>query len=82
MQTALKIGTRASHLAMAQAHEARARLMAAHGLPEEAFEIVPITTTGDRIQNRPLSEAGGEQGSAEGRSLSISVLYRDREEKP
>jgi len=59
MQTALKIGTRASHLAMAQAHEARARLMAAHGLPEEAFEIVPITTTGDRIQNRPLSEAGG-----------------------
>ena len=30
----------------------------------------------------PLSEAGGEQGSAEGRSLSISVLYRDREEKP
>jgi hydroxymethylbilane synthase len=44
---------------MAQAHEARARLMAAHGLPESAFEIVPLTTTGDRIQNRPLSEAGG-----------------------
>ncbi len=59
MQTILKIGTRASQLAMAQAHEARARLMAAHGLPETAFEIVPITTTGDRIQNRPLSEAGG-----------------------
>jgi len=59
MQTVLKIGTRASQLAMAQAHEARARLMTAHGLPEEAFEIVPITTTGDRIQNRPLSEAGG-----------------------
>ncbi len=59
MQTVLKIGTRASQLAMAQAHEARARLMAAHGLPEEAFEIVPIATTGDRIQNRPLSEAGG-----------------------
>lgn len=30
----------------------------------------------------PLSEAGGEQGSVEGRSLSISVLYRDREVKP
>ncbi|WP_315926173.1 hydroxymethylbilane synthase [Mesorhizobium sp. SP-1A] len=59
MQTALKIGTRASQLALAQAHEARARLMAAHGLPEDAFEIVPLTTTGDRIQNRPLSEAGG-----------------------
>lgn len=59
MQTVLKIGTRASQLAMAQAHEARARLMKAHDLPESAFEIVPITTTGDRIQNRPLSEAGG-----------------------
>jgi hydroxymethylbilane synthase len=59
MQTVLKIGTRASQLAMAQAHESRARLMKAHDLPESAFEIVPITTTGDRIQNRPLSEAGG-----------------------
>lgn len=57
--TALRIGTRASPLALAQAHETRARLMAAHGLPEEAFEIVPISTSGDRIQDRPLSEAGG-----------------------
>ncbi len=30
----------------------------------------------------PVSEAGGEHGSVEGRSLSISVLYRDREVKP
>lgn len=59
MQTPLKIGTRASLLAMAQAHETRARLMAAHELPESAFEIVPLTTTGDRIQNRALAEAGG-----------------------
>jgi hydroxymethylbilane synthase len=44
---------------MAQAHEARARLMAAHGLAEDAFEIVPITTSGDRIQDRPLADAGG-----------------------
>ena len=35
------------------------RLMAAHGLPEEAFAIEPISTSGDRIQDRPLSEAGG-----------------------
>jgi len=55
----LRIGTRASALALAQAHEARARLMAAHGLPEAAFPVVPITTTGDRIQDRPLAEAGG-----------------------
>lgn len=55
----LKIGTRGSLLALAQAHETRARLSAAHGLPEEAFEIVVISTSGDRIQDRPLSEAGG-----------------------
>jgi hydroxymethylbilane synthase len=59
MQTALKIGTRGSLLALAQAHEARARMMAAHGLPESAFEIVPITTSGDRVQDRPLADAGG-----------------------
>jgi len=55
----LKIGTRGSALALAQAHETRTRLMKAHGLPEEAFEIVVISTSGDRIQDRPLSEAGG-----------------------
>ena len=33
--------------------------MAAHGLPEDAFAIEPISTSGDRIQDRPLSEAGG-----------------------
>lgn len=59
MQTPLRIGTRGSLLALAQAHETQARLMAAHGLPESAFEIVPISTSGDRIQNRALAEAGG-----------------------
>lgn len=55
----LRIGTRGSALALAQAHQTRARLMAAHSLPEEAFAIVPISTSGDRIQDRPLAEAGG-----------------------
>ena len=59
MQTALRIGTRGSPLALAQAHETRARLMAAHNLPEDAFAIEVISTSGDRIQDRPLSEAGG-----------------------
>ena len=60
MQTdVVRIGTRGSALALAQAAETRARLMAAHDMPEEAFEIVVIRTSGDRIQNRPLSEAGG-----------------------
>ena len=39
--------------------EVRARLMAAHDLPENAFEISVIKTTGDAIQSRPLSEIGG-----------------------
>lgn len=55
----LRIGTRGSPLALAQAHETRDRLMAAHGLPEAAFAIVPIKTTGDRVLDRPLSEIGG-----------------------
>jgi hydroxymethylbilane synthase len=55
----LRIGTRGSPLALAQAHEARARLMAAHGLSEAAFVIVPIRTTGDRVLDRPLSMMGG-----------------------
>ena len=60
MQTkAYRIGTRGSPLALAQAAETRARLMLAHGLPEAAFEIVVLSTKGDRITDRPLSEIGG-----------------------
>ena len=55
----LKIGTRGSPLALAQAHETRARLMQAHDLPEDAFRIVVIKVTGDAIQDRPLKEIGG-----------------------
>ncbi|PLW76493.1 hydroxymethylbilane synthase [Cohaesibacter celericrescens] len=57
--TPIKIGTRGSKLALAQAYETRQRLMEAHGLTENRFEIVAIQTTGDMIQDRPLSEAGG-----------------------
>jgi len=55
----LKIGTRASPLALAQAYEVREKLMHAHGLPEGAFEIVRLSTRGDRVQDRSLSELGG-----------------------
>jgi len=55
----LGIGTRGSPLALAQAVETRSRLMAAHDLPEAAFRIEVITTTGDRVQDRPLKELGG-----------------------
>lgn len=55
----LRIGTRGSALALAQARETRDRLMRAHGLPESAFEIEAIRTTGDAVQDRPLGEIGG-----------------------
>ncbi len=58
-QPVIKIGTRGSPLALAQAYETRARLMAAHDMSEDRFEIVVIKTTGDRIQDRPLGEIGG-----------------------
>ena len=46
-------------LALAQANEVRRRLMSAHALAETQLETVVIKTSGDRIQDRPLSEAGG-----------------------
>src|SRR3546814_14045093 len=55
----LRIGTRASPLAVAQANLAVAALIAAHGLDPRALEIVPMTATGDRIQDRPLAAVGG-----------------------
>jgi hydroxymethylbilane synthase len=57
-----KIGSRGSPLALAQAYETRARLMAAFDLPEAAFDIVVIKTTGDNRAmidaDRPLKEIG------------------------
>ena len=55
----LKIGTRGSPLAMAQAYETRARLAQAFDLPHEAFDIIVIKVTGDQIQDRPLKDIGG-----------------------
>src|SRR5215210_3790014 len=55
----LRIGTRGSPLALAQAHEVRDRLAAAHGIAPDAIELRIIRSSGDRIQDRPLSEAGG-----------------------
>jgi hydroxymethylbilane synthase len=52
----IRIGTRGSPLALAQARMVREAL-AVHW--REEIEIVTIRTSGDRIQDRPLSEAGG-----------------------
>ena len=58
-QNPLNIGTRGSPLALAQAYETRERLAKAFDLPFEAFEIIVIKTTGDKIIDRPLKEIGG-----------------------
>ena len=55
----LKIGTRGSPLALAQAHETARRIGAAFDLPDAAFDVVVIKTTGDRVQDRALREIGG-----------------------
>ena len=58
-QVRLRLGTRQSPLAMAQAKEARNRLCAAHGWAIEAVELVPVRASGDKIQDRPLADIGG-----------------------
>ena len=57
----LRIGTRGSPLALAQAEELRRRLAAAHPrlAAAEAIDVVPIRTTGDRVQDRTLAALGG-----------------------
>jgi len=55
----IRIGTRGSPLALAQANLVARLLREAHGLNDDAIEIVVIKTSGDRILDRPLAEAGG-----------------------
>lgn len=70
----LRIGTRGSPLALAQAHETRARLMAAFQLPEGAFEIVVIKTTGD---NRSLIDADVPLKALGGKGLFTKEIEED-----
>ena len=62
-QPPIRIGARASKLAQTQTRHVQQALVAGLGLPPEqadaAAPIVAITTTGDRIQDRRLLEAGG-----------------------
>jgi hydroxymethylbilane synthase len=57
----LRIGTRGSAMALYQAALVRDRLRAAHAelAADSAIELVPIRTTGDRVQTRQLAEIGG-----------------------
>src|SRR5215212_10974575 len=59
MPDTLKLGTRGSPLALAQARKVAAAIEAAQRWPEGYVEVVPFTTTGDKVQDRPLTEIGG-----------------------
>jgi len=55
----LLIGTRGSPLALWQASDVRARLVEANHLAESAVELTAITTSGDRLKDKPLRDFGG-----------------------
>jgi hydroxymethylbilane synthase len=55
----LLIGTRGSPLALWQARHVLVRFREAHGLPEAATDLAVITTSGDKIKDRPLRDFGG-----------------------
>ena len=57
--TPFRIGTRASPLALAQAEMAKAALCAAHGWATDAVLLLPMLSSGDKDQSRPLAEIGG-----------------------
>ncbi len=59
LQTALRIGSRGSPLALVQANEVKNRLTAAAGLDAGRIAIEIIRTTGDVVQDRPLADMGG-----------------------
>src|SRR5262249_35822744 len=61
MSNPLRIGTRGSPLALAQTEMLATALRSKHPELKDpgAIEIVTITTSGDRIQDRPLADAGG-----------------------
>ena len=55
----LRLGTRGSPLALAQARKVAAAIETAQRWPDGWVQIVEIQTTGDKVQDRPLAEIGG-----------------------
>src|SRR5262245_400962 len=70
MTRAIRVGSRTSPMAMAQTREVVARLEALPGAGAFAFEIVGISTTGDEVLDRPLTDIGG-------KGLFVKALERE-----
>ncbi len=68
----LRLGTRGSQLALWQAHTVAARIAEAGGPP---CRIVVIKTSGDRLQEAPLSEVGGKRLFV--KEIEDALLRRD-----
>ena len=82
MAPLLKLGTRRSPLAMAQAEEARARLCAAHGWAEHAVELVPVLAILDLVAaGEHRNQLDGALLPAMGRTETPARLFRLRDGK-
>lgn len=75
MDIFLRLGTRGSPLALAQARMAATALEVAHHWLDGRVTLVPITTSGDRITDRPLAEIGGK--SLWTKELDLALLKGD-----
>ena len=75
MNGGLKLGTRGSPLALAQARKVAAALEAAQRWPAGYVAIVPVTTSGDKVLDRPLAEIGGK--ALWTKELDVALLNRE-----
>ena len=75
MNGGLKLGTRGSPLALAQARKVAAALEAAQRWPAGYVEVVAIKTSGDKILDRPLAEIGGK--ALWTKELDLALLARE-----
>ena len=86
----LRLGTRGSPLALAQARKVAAAIETAQRWPDGWVQIVEITTTGDKVQDRPLAEIGGkalwtkelDRALARGRSRFLRPFDEGRGKRP
>ena len=75
MNGGLKLGTRGSPLALAQARKVAAALEAAQRWPAGYVRVVPVTTSGDKILDRPLADIGGK--ALWTKELDVALLARE-----